>query len=40
MYFPEILTGLIIVAVALIVLVFLRYVPLGLWSGRGHPVCR
>ena len=31
MYFPEILTGLIIVAVALIVLVFLRYVPLGLW---------
>ncbi len=31
MYFPEILTGLIIVVVALLLLVFLRYVPLGLW---------
>ena len=31
MYFPEILTGLIVVVVALLLLVFLRYVPLGLW---------
>lgn len=31
MYFPEILTGLIIVIAALLLLVFLRYVPLGLW---------
>ena len=28
---PEILTGIIIIAVVLIVAVFLRYVPLGLW---------
>lgn len=31
MYFPEILTGLIVVVAVLLILVFLRYVPLGLW---------
>jgi uncharacterized protein YqfA (UPF0365 family) len=31
LYFPEVLTGLIIVVAVLLLLVFLRYVPLGLW---------
>lgn len=31
MYFPEVMTGLLIAAAVLLLLVFLRYVPLGLW---------
>lgn len=31
MYFPELMTGIIIAVVVLLLLVFLRYVPLGLW---------
>lgn len=31
MYFPEVMTGLIVVVAALLLIVFLRYVPLGLW---------